>query len=71
MPSPVSPAAGEHRLRRAGQGLSLPKINHVHLTPTLPAPESNRPPPPDDQQPVGFDGDFGPFSTNHGLHQIL
>jgi hypothetical protein len=71
MPSLCFGTLPEHGPGYAGKGLGFRYLDHFDLAATFLAPESSRPSAPDDQEPIGFDGNFGPFSANHGFHQTL
>jgi hypothetical protein len=55
----------------AGKRIGFRDTDRFDLAATFLAPQLNRPSVPDDQESVGFDGDFGPFSANHRCHQSL
>ena len=56
---------------RFSERLSLFQTHYLHLTATFLAPSPNHPAPLDDQDAVGFDGDFGSSVGRHFMAQAL
>jgi hypothetical protein len=55
----------QNQPRQPGKGLDFCLTDHVHLAATFLAPGPDRSVTPDDQNSIGFNGDFDPLMSSH------